>query len=290
MADDPESKILESPIMQQVQLARPSYVFENLPPEFDRLKFQSAILRPITERLLRSVELSEGMRVLDLGSGVGDVALLAAERVGPSGAVVGIDRDPRSVAAANERARTGGFQHVAFEVGAVDEYPVREKFDVVVGRYVLVHQGDPGAFIRAAARHLKPGGVVAFHEISLYQGYHCRPSVPAWEEMAKVLNAALRHGAGGWDAAGRLVEHFMNAGLPCPKLFAESLVDGGEDSPFYMWLAETARSLLSRAIESGEVSAQEIAIDTLADRMKAEVVQARGQLEVASQVCAWVRP
>jgi hypothetical protein len=94
----------------------------------------------------------------------------------------------------------------------------------------------------------------------------------------------------GWDAAGRLVEHFMNAGLPCPKLFAESLVDGGEDSPFYKWLAETARSLLSRAIESGEVSAQEIAIDTLADRMKAEVVQARGQLEVASQVCARVRP
>jgi ubiquinone/menaquinone biosynthesis C-methylase UbiE len=73
------------------------YVFENLPPEFDRLKFQSAILRPITERLLRSVQLSHGMRVLDLGSGVGDVALLAAEQVGPSGDVVGVDRDPRSV-------------------------------------------------------------------------------------------------------------------------------------------------------------------------------------------------
>jgi protein-L-isoaspartate(D-aspartate) O-methyltransferase (PCMT) len=52
--------------------------------------FQPAILRPITERLLRSVELSEGMSVLDLGSGVGNVALLAAERVGPSGAVVGL--------------------------------------------------------------------------------------------------------------------------------------------------------------------------------------------------------
>lgn len=275
--------------MQQVHLDKPSYVFENLPPEFERLKFQSAILRPITERLLRSVELSGGMRVLDLGSGIGDVALLAAERVGPSGAVVGIDRDPRSVAAANERARTGGFQHVNFEVGAVAEYPVSEKFDVAIGRYVLVHQADPSAFIRAAARHLKPGGVVAFHEISLYQGYHCRPSVPAWEEMAKVLNAAFQHGAGGWDAAGRLVEHFMNAGLPCPKLFAELLVDGGADSPFYVWLAETARSLLSRAIESGEVSAQEIEIDTLADRMRAEVVRAHGQLEVASQVCAWVR-
>jgi ubiquinone/menaquinone biosynthesis C-methylase UbiE len=270
-------------------LKTPSYVFENSPPEFERLKLQSAILRPITERLLQSIEVSGGMRVLDLGSGVGDVALLAAERVGPSGAVVGIDRDPRSVAAASERARTRGFQHVNFEVGAVEEYHVREKFDVAIGRYVLVHQADPCAFIRAAARHLKPGGVVAFHEISLYQGYHCRPSVPAWEEMAKVLNAAFRHGAGSWDAAGHLVELFMNAGLPCPKLFAEVLVDGGEDSPFYVWLAETARSLLSPAIDSGEVSAQEVKIDTLADRMKAEVVRARGQLEVASQVCAWVR-
>ena len=62
---------------------------------------QGRVLRPYTEKFFRSAGISPGMRVLDLGSGVGDVALLVADIVGPGGRVVGLDRDP----AALERAR-----------------------------------------------------------------------------------------------------------------------------------------------------------------------------------------
>ena len=80
-----------------------------------RLMHQAAIPRPFTERLLRGAGIGRGMRVLDLGCGAGDVSLLAAELVGSSGSVVGIDRSPEVIAFARERARSAGLRHVDFE-------------------------------------------------------------------------------------------------------------------------------------------------------------------------------
>jgi SAM-dependent methyltransferase len=68
---------------------------------------QAAILRTITERLLQSTGIGSGMRVLDLGCGAGDVLMLAAELVDPSGSVVGIDRSPQVIAVARERDALG---------------------------------------------------------------------------------------------------------------------------------------------------------------------------------------
>jgi ubiquinone/menaquinone biosynthesis C-methylase UbiE len=70
---------------------------------------QATILRPFTERLLRNAEIGPGMRVLDLGCGPGDVSMLAAELVGPSGSVVGIDRSPQVIALARTRAQAAGY-------------------------------------------------------------------------------------------------------------------------------------------------------------------------------------
>lgn len=61
--------------------------------EIRRLTDQAAMLRPITERLMQNVKIAPGMRVLDLGCGAGDVSMLAAELVGPTGEVLGIDRN-----------------------------------------------------------------------------------------------------------------------------------------------------------------------------------------------------
>src|SRR5215470_11013840 len=65
--------------------------------EHDRLIRQAALLAPITERFFREVGLGPEQRVLDLGSGLGDVSMVAAELVGPSGQVVGIERDASSI-------------------------------------------------------------------------------------------------------------------------------------------------------------------------------------------------
>src|SRR6516162_6976776 len=68
--------------------------------EQDRLIRQAAIIAPIAERFFREAGIGPGQRVLDLGSGMGDVAILLAQLVGPSGEVVGIERDASSIARA----------------------------------------------------------------------------------------------------------------------------------------------------------------------------------------------
>ena len=78
------------------------------------------------------------MRILDVGCGAGDVALLAAELVGESGAVVGIDRSEAAILAA--RARTATAKNVHFLVTSLDDTFDAASFDVVIGRNVLIFQ------------------------------------------------------------------------------------------------------------------------------------------------------
>jgi ubiquinone/menaquinone biosynthesis C-methylase UbiE len=69
------------------------YVLGDTDLEHERLTRQAAIFNPLTERLLRDADIGLGQRILDIGSGVGDVAMLAAKMVGPTGEVVGADPD-----------------------------------------------------------------------------------------------------------------------------------------------------------------------------------------------------
>ena len=130
------------------------YILGHSPAEVRRLMLQAAILKPITERLLREAGLTPGLRVLDLGCGCGDVAMLAAELVGPNGAVVGIDRSAEVLAVARERAQAAGHANIEFRESAAEDFVDQAPFDLAIGRYVLIHQGNPAAFIRSAASHV----------------------------------------------------------------------------------------------------------------------------------------
>ena len=90
-------------------MTQAKYILGHLQQEIGRLILQATILRPFTERLMRNAEIGPGMRVLDVGCGAGDVSMLAAELVGPSGSVVGIDGNPQVVDLASRRVRTAGY-------------------------------------------------------------------------------------------------------------------------------------------------------------------------------------
>jgi hypothetical protein len=100
------------------------------------------------------------------------------------------------------------------------------------------------------------------------------------------LLTILRGGAPSCDAAGRLIEHLSSAGLPQPALFSETPVGGGVDAPLYAWLAGVARTLLPRTTDTGVVTAETIAIDTIESRLRSAVVDARSQVEWPAQACA----
>jgi ubiquinone/menaquinone biosynthesis C-methylase UbiE len=82
--------------------------------EHERLIRQALRVAPMTERFFREAGIEPGQRVLDIGSGVGDVAMLVGRLVGPSGEVVAIERDSKSIAKAGARVTEAGFHNVTF--------------------------------------------------------------------------------------------------------------------------------------------------------------------------------
>jgi ubiquinone/menaquinone biosynthesis C-methylase UbiE len=118
------------------------YILGHSPAEIQRLMSQAVMLRPITERLLRSAGIEPGMRVLDVGCGAGDVSMLAAELVGSTGSVIGIDRNEQVLAIARERAQMAKFGQIDFKEASIGTYSDPEPFDLVVGRYVLIGENS----------------------------------------------------------------------------------------------------------------------------------------------------
>jgi ubiquinone/menaquinone biosynthesis C-methylase UbiE len=139
------------------------YAWGNTENERQRLASQGDALRPATRRLFQAAGIGPGMHVLDCGSGGGDVSIIAAELVTPSGQVLGIDRDAGSVEAANRRVRGIGLSHAHFQIADISS-PPDGPFDAIVGRLVLMYQPDVEPVLRALADRLDRGGVMAFME------------------------------------------------------------------------------------------------------------------------------
>ena len=257
--------------------------------ERQRLVEQAAIYGPATRQVFLDAGIGPGMRVLDVGCGVGDVSLLAAELVGPDGRVVGVDTDPLALGTARARAREAGLTTVDFRQGDLYELAVDEPFDAAVGRVILLHVRNPVEAVRRVARQVRPGGLVAFQEVAGANTPLYYPSLPLWERAGTWLTETMRRAGIELQMGLRLYQVFQEAGLPAPALRFDTLVGTGPDSPLYQYMAHTIRSLLPLMERLGIATRDEVAVETLGERLRDEVVAARGVVTWAPLVGAWTR-
>jgi SAM-dependent methyltransferase len=273
--------------MMNATLHHKTYPLGHDPRELERLTTQARLFEPISRRFFEAAGLCPGMRVLDVGSGCGDVAFLVRSLVGEGGEVVGIDRAPAAVATANARARAQGYYNVRFvECDVMDCLP-DPQFDAVVGRLVLMYTADPVAAVRHLTERLRPGALVMFQEGDL-EVARAVPSAPTVDRTLALIRDAFK--AAGSNGVGlRLRTIFEAAGLSSPQLRHEADVASGAGHPAFQVVAEVCRSLLPVIERFGLGSTGEIDPDTLAARMEAEVVGQNGVLVSPALIGAWTR-
>ena len=256
------------------------YVMGHNDRERRRLALQAAILKPLTEGFFLRAGLAPRMNVLDLGCGIGDVALIAANLVGREGHVTAIDMDGAALDTARARAAQAQLSHISFEQAKVEEHHAQEPYDAVVGRHILIHTPDPLAVLRQAAAQVRPGGIVAFQEYDLSRHFPHTPPKPLLDKVYQ-MNIDFFTRATHADIGVRLFQMFNDVGLKGVESRAEIILDGGPDCLFYEWFAEGTRSILPKMEALGIATPGELDVDTLAERLKQEALSVGGYVASA---------
>jgi SAM-dependent methyltransferase len=200
--------------MTEMATDRPDsgYALGNTDEEHERLIKQSVRFLPFTERLFRDAGVGPGQRVLELGSGMGDVAMLVARLIGPSGEVVGVERDARSIARAQRRLREAGIGNVTFVQCDASELPRERPFDAAVGRLILQYLPDPGAVMRSVSQLVRRGGAIAFQEPSFKPYFALCSEMPLWSACGSLAVAAFQGAGANAEMGPELPGVFERAG------------------------------------------------------------------------------
>jgi len=142
--------------------------------------------------------------------------------------------------------------------------------------------------VRRLAAHVRPGGVIAFQEPG---NATLRPSAlppsPLLEQVWSWIMELYRRAEMDLYPGLRLFSLFQDAGLPDPQMHLDAAVGGGVDWPGYEYIAGLVRTILPRLVEHGVATADEVDIDSLAERLRAETVASRGVMTTWSFITAW---
>jgi ubiquinone/menaquinone biosynthesis C-methylase UbiE len=182
-----------------------------------RLDLQAEMYGRLSAWTLDALGVAPGHRVADLGCGSGGLLPLLAERVGPTGHVIGVDRDARLLTAAGELV--SAYPWVELVEADVLTYDADDApLNAVHCRLVLIHQPDPRAFLAHMVALVRPGGHVAAQEVDA-DGPTGQPAVlsyppfPALERLGTAyLTASLRRGSDS-HAGRKALAWFRDAGL-----------------------------------------------------------------------------
>jgi SAM-dependent methyltransferase len=192
-----------------------------------RLKLLHGLYGPGTRRVLLEAGLKPGMRVADLGCGVGMVTALLAELVGPLGHVTGIDFSGAQLAQARERLRGSGAPIRLVEASATDTRLPQGSFDLVYCRFLLIHLAEPERALREMYALLRPNGILVCEDGDLTTAGSEPPSAlgafaDLWGRLGPLRGVDYTLGR-------RLFHMVRDAGFPAPEItFNQPVLARGE--------------------------------------------------------------
>lgn len=236
------------------------------------------VVDQMTMRLLDEAGIGPGMRVLDIGCGIGAVSFMAAERVGSHGQVIGLDRDAGALQLARARQIELGLRNISFFEGGFDVAGIGdESCNATIGRRVLMYQSDPVTAVRSLVRVVKPGGRVLFHEHDLTTIEQVGAPWPLHERVRGWLRDMLLAEGADIHMGHHLHSVLSEAGLEVEEFRAEAnLLTPSSRYP----IASIVRAALPRLERFSIASKADIDIDTLDQRLIDE-------RRCAQAICVW---
>jgi hypothetical protein len=159
-----------------------------------------------------------------------------------------------------------------------------------VGRLILQYLPERVAILRHLTQHLRPSGIVAFQEYDLSTNPNLfYPPPPLWQQAWSWITQTFQRAGAEIQMGQKLYGTFLEAGLPAPQMRYEAVLAGGPASPIYELVADTVRALLPMLVKFGIATAEDVDIETLTDRLRAEIVSHQGVARSPALVSAWVR-
>lgn len=263
------------------------YTMGRTQSETDRLIKQSQLYDNVTRRFFLRSGITPGMKVLDVGSGAGDVAITLADFVGEEGSVIGVDVNPDILETAKTRAEGEGYKNIEFIAGDIRTLDLPDDFDAVAGRLVLMYMADPAEALKHLITLVKPGGIVAFQEAE-FSPYTAaiHPDTPLINNLVEWGRTVFEKSGAHTEMGMDLYKAFVEAGLPEPTLHFEAPMGGPVDWPGFEYLENSFRSILPLIQKYEIATAEEVDVDTLAERIQKEVATSKRPIMLPPHITA----
>lgn len=262
------------------------YVLGNAPEELARLDRQAAQIGPATRLLLQAAGIGTGMRVLDLGTGLGHVARIVAELVGPTGAVVGIDRSAEALAVARERTLAAGATQVTFHESDIASWRDSLPFDAIVERLVLFHVADPVAVVRHHRQNLRRDGLFVAIDFDIGSS-RAEPRVQLVDDVLGWVVKAFASAGASPNIGARLAIILERAGLADVTTFGVQTYVPPTSRAGANLLGGVVRSLAPAIVQRGIATAEQLDLPNLENRIAEELQRADAVMLPPSVVGAW---
>ena len=265
-----------------------TYALGHTPEEYHRLRAQARMWEEAAGRLFDRIGLAAGASCLDAGCGPGETMRAMAERVGPTGRVVGIDRDTSLGGLAVEMLHGEGHRQCSFrehDFSQAETVP-GGPFDLVHARLLLFHLPQRVDALGRLWEAVAPGGHLIIQDYD-FRSIGAVPDLASIAELTRVFTAAFTVVGADVHIGIRLPELFQQAGVGAPD---------GTDIAGYLdplptgstMLAQVFRSVLPVALAHG-ITTEEDAAETLATVEQDAARYPDGQLMWPVLIGAWKR-